>query len=169
MTEAENRRFEMTNGLAAAADFSREPQAHSTLDVLGVTHIYKVTGAESGGSLSVWEAVIPPGAGAPPHTHSREDEAFYVLSGNILVEREREPAPLTVGPGGFFFGARGRYHAFRNVGNETARVLILCTPSCGPDQMFAEFESATGDGMPDPGKLIAIASKYGVTIEPGSA
>jgi uncharacterized cupin superfamily protein len=29
----------------------------------------------------LWEAVVPPGAGAPPHTHTREDEAFYVLSG----------------------------------------------------------------------------------------
>jgi quercetin dioxygenase-like cupin family protein len=169
MTEAENRRFEMTNGLAAAADFSREPQAHSTLDVLGVTHIYKVTGAESGGSLSVWEAVIPPGAGAPPHTHSREDEAFYVLSGDILVEREGEAAPLTIGPGDFFFGARGRYHAFRNVGDATARVLMLCTPSCGLDQMFAEFETATRGCMPDLRKLVAIACTYGVTIKPPSA
>lgn len=53
----------MTNSLAAATALSREPEAGSTLNVLGVTHIYKVTGAETGGSLSFWEAVIPPGAG----------------------------------------------------------------------------------------------------------
>jgi quercetin dioxygenase-like cupin family protein len=159
----------MTNSLAAATALSRKPEAGSTLNVLGVTHIYKIAGAETGGSLSFWEAVIPPGAGAPPHTHSREDEAFYVLSGEILIEREGEPERLHAGPGGFFFGARGRYHAFRNVGDETARVLILSTPSCGIDQMFAEFETATHGGMPDPGKLVAIASKYGVTIKPPSA
>jgi len=159
----------MSNNLAAATALSPEPHAGSTLNVLGVTHIYKVTGAETGGSLSFWEAVIPPGAGAPPHTHSREDEAFYVLRGEILIEREGAPAPLTVGQGGFFFGARGRYHAFRNAGNETARVLMLSTPSCGLDQMFAEFEAASSGGMPDLGKLVAIASKYGVTIKPPSA
>ncbi|WGR92249.1 cupin domain-containing protein [Bradyrhizobium sp. ISRA443] len=159
----------MTNSLAAATALSREPEAGSTLNVLGVTHIYKVTGAETGGSLSFWEAIIPPGAGAPLHTHSREDEAFYVLSGEILIEREGEAAPLTVGPGDFFFGARGRYHAFRNVGDETARVLMLSTPSCGLDQMFADLETATRGGMPDPPRLVAIASKYGVTIKPPSA
>jgi hypothetical protein len=79
------------------------------------------------------------------------------------------PAPLRAGPGDFFFGARGRYHAFRNAGDETARVLILCTPSCGLDQMFAEFETAADGGMPDRGKLVAIASKYGVTIKPPPA
>src|SRR3569833_4597714 len=85
----------MSNNLAAATALSPEPHAGSTLNVLGVTQIYKVTGAETGGSLSFWEAVIPPGAGAPPHTHSREHEAFYVLRGEILIEREGAPAPLT--------------------------------------------------------------------------
>ena len=28
------------------------------------------------------EAIVPPGHGPPPHIHSREDEAFYVLEGN---------------------------------------------------------------------------------------
>jgi uncharacterized cupin superfamily protein len=28
----------------------------------------------------------PPGAGARPHTHSREEEAFYVLSGELVIE-----------------------------------------------------------------------------------
>jgi hypothetical protein len=36
--------------------------------------------------------------------------------------------------------------------------------------MFAEFEAASSGGsMPDLGKLVAIASKYGVTIKPPSA
>jgi mannose-6-phosphate isomerase-like protein (cupin superfamily) len=159
----------MSNSLAAAEPFSHEPRAGSTLNVLGVTHIYKVTGAETGGSLSFWEAVIPPGAGAPPHTHTREDEAFYVLSGDILIEHEGEAVPVRVGPGGFFFGRRGRYHAFRNAGDETARVLVVSSPSCGLDQMFAELEAVCRGGMPDLGKLGAIASKYGVAIKPPSS
>lgn len=155
--------------VGAAEPFVREPAAGSTLNVLGVTHIYKATGAETSGSFSLWEAVVPPGAGAPPHTHAREDEAFYVLSGELIIEFEDEPAPRRVAPGGFFFGARGRRHSFRNVGNKPARVLILSAPSCGLDQMFAELEAATAAGMPEFGKLVAIAGKYGVTIEPPTA
>ncbi|RRI02064.1 cupin domain-containing protein [Mesorhizobium tamadayense] len=154
---------------ATAEPFVRQPAVGSTLNVLGVTHIYKATGAETAGSFSLWEDVVPPGAGAPPHTHAREDEAFYVLSGEIQIEFEGEPAPRRVGPGGFFYGARHRRHGYRNVGDQPARVLVLCTPSCGLDQMFAELEAATISGMPEMAKLAAITAKYGVTMGPPAA
>jgi len=153
----------------AVEPFVREPAAGSTLNVLGVTHIYKATGTETAGAFSLWEDVVPPGAGAPPHTHAREDEAFYVLSGEIQVEFEGQPAPHRVGPGGFFFGARHRRHGYRNVGDLPARVLVLCTPSFGLDQMFAELDAAGAAGMPEFSKLTAIAARYGVTIEPPPA
>jgi quercetin dioxygenase-like cupin family protein len=153
----------------AVQPFVREPGAGSTLNVLGTTHIYKATAVETGGSFSLWEAVFPPGAGAPPHTHAREDEAFFVLAGELLIEFEGEPAPRRVAPGGFFFGARGRRHAVRNVGDKPARVLILSAPSCGLDQMFGELDAASAAGMPEFAKLTAIAAKYGVTIEPTAA
>ena len=40
----------MNAKVAAAQSFVREPAAGSTLNVLGVTHIYKATAAETGGS-----------------------------------------------------------------------------------------------------------------------
>jgi quercetin dioxygenase-like cupin family protein len=162
----------MDTTLAATAPFVRDPGAGSTLNVLGVTHIYKATAAETAGSFSLWEAVFPPGTGAPPHTHTREDEAFYVLSGELVIEFEGEPAPRSVGPGGFFFGARDQRHAIHNVGDQPARVLILSAPSCGLDQMFAELDAATAAGIPDSGRLAAVAAitaKYGVILEPPTA
>src|SRR5262245_27375006 len=129
----------MNTNASVAEPFVRAPAAGSMLNVLGVTHIYMATGADTAGSFSFWEDVVPPGAGAPPHTHEREDEAFYVLSGELMLEFEGEIAPRRIGPGGFFFGARRRRHGYRNVSDQTARVLVLCTPSCGLDQMFAEL------------------------------
>ena len=58
----------MDSKATATEPFVREPGAGSTLNVLGVTHIYKATGAETAGSFSLWEAVFPPGGGSPPHT-----------------------------------------------------------------------------------------------------
>lgn len=150
---------------AATRSFVRAPTAGSKLNVLGVIHTYKATAAETGGSFSLWEAVVPPGAGAPPHTHTREDEAFYVLSGEITIESEDEAAPRRVAPGGFFFGARNRRHAFRNTGDEPAQVLILSAPSCGLDEMFGEIDAAMAGGAPDVSRLVAICAKYGVVIE----
>jgi mannose-6-phosphate isomerase-like protein (cupin superfamily) len=156
----------MDTNITAAESFVRAPAAGSTHNVLGVIHTYKATAAETGGSFSLWEAVVPPGAGAPSHTHEREDEAFYVLNGEIVIEFEGEPAPRRIGPGGFFFGARGRRHAFRNTGDQPARVLIPCAPSVGLDQMFAELDAAAAKGMPDVGTLAAITAKFGVIVEP---
>jgi quercetin dioxygenase-like cupin family protein len=146
--------------------FVRDPAAGTAHEVLGVTHMYKATGAETGGSFSLWETVVPPGAGAPPHTHEHEDEAFYMLGGELLIDFEGEPVSRCVGPGSFFFGARRRRHAFLNVSDQIARVLVLSAPSCGLDQMFAELEAATAAGVRDIEKLAAITAHYGVTIEP---
>src|SRR5437764_13252856 len=154
---------------AATTPFVREPGAGSTLDVLGVTHIYKATAAETGGLFSLWESVVPPGGGAPPHTHAREDESFYVLSGELLVEFEDEPAPHRVSAGSFIFRARRRRHGYRNVSGQPARLLVLSVPSVGLDRMFAELDAATAAGRPEMAGLAAISAKYGVTLEPATA
>jgi quercetin dioxygenase-like cupin family protein len=146
--------------------FVRAPGAGSTLNIMGVTHIYKATAAETGGSFSLWEAVFPPGAGAPPHTHTREDEAFFVLEGELVFDSEGEATPRSVGASGFFFGARGRRHAVRNAAVKPARALILSAPSVGLDQMFAELDSASAAVMPGFAIIAAITAKYGVTIDP---
>lgn len=151
---------------AAPRPFVRAPGAGATLDVLGLTHIYKATAAETGGAFSLWEAVVPPGHGAPPHTHAHEDESFYVLSGEIVIEFEGDTAPHRAAAGAFFFGARGRRHVFRNVGDVPARLLILSTPSVGLDRMFGEIDAATAAGTPDLAKIAAITARYGVAIEP---
>jgi mannose-6-phosphate isomerase-like protein (cupin superfamily) len=44
----------------------------------------KASGRSTGGSLTVIEATID--GGPPRHTHSREDESFYVLTGVLDVE-----------------------------------------------------------------------------------
>src|SRR5258707_5808666 len=40
-----------------------------------------------------------PGSGVPPHTHAHEDEAFYVLAGEIILDSADRPAPLRLGAG----------------------------------------------------------------------
>src|SRR5262245_25748518 len=86
----------------------RALRAGPTLDVLGVTHSYKAMADDTGRQFSVWESIVPPGRGAPPHTHTREDEAFYVLSGEVLVEVEGTADPLRLDAGAFLFAPRHR-------------------------------------------------------------
>ena len=64
----------------------------------------------------------------PFHLHPNEDEAIYVLEGELLVDIEGEQH--RVRQGGFFFAPRGVPHAFM-VTSETAHVLALQTPGTG--------------------------------------
>ncbi len=159
----------MESKVAAPQPFVRAPAAGSTLNVLGVTHIYKATAAETGGSFSLWEAVFPPGKGAPPHTHGREDEAFYVLSGELVIELGDKPASHRLR--GWLSSLVRAAGAMLSATSVMSRPVCLSSarPGCGLDQMFSELDEATARGMPDFATLTAICARYGVAIEPGQA
>jgi len=152
----------MTAQSTEPVPFVRQAGEGQTHNVLGVTHVYKAMTTETGGAFSIWEAIIPPGHGAPPHTHGREDEAFYVLSGELTLELEGEP--VRAGPGAFFFGRRGRRHGFRNTTHQDVRALILSTPGAGLERMFGELDAASAAGMPPMETIMAITARADVAI-----
>src|SRR3954469_5131690 len=96
------------------------------------------------GAIAPVEVQVPPGGGPPPHIHRREDEAFYVLEGELLFHVDGRS--IAVGAGFWVTLARGSLHHFKNVGNRTARMLILVTPS-GLERFFEEVgRTADDDG-----------------------
>ena len=44
-----------------------------------------LAGADTGGAYCLLEVSLAPGMGVPRHTHTREDEAYYVLAGELEV------------------------------------------------------------------------------------
>ena len=61
----------------------KQPGAGRTVAVVGDVYRFLVTGDETNGKYALWEAIVPPGGGPPPHVHSREEEGFYILAGEI--------------------------------------------------------------------------------------
>jgi len=57
-----------------------------TIAVVGDVYRFLVTGDETGGKYAIWEAIVLPGGGPPPHVHSREEEGFYILEGQITFQ-----------------------------------------------------------------------------------
>jgi hypothetical protein len=51
--------------------------------VVGDRYTFKLTGEETNGAFSLFEFVVPPDSGSPPHRHTREDETFYIVSGSM--------------------------------------------------------------------------------------
>jgi quercetin dioxygenase-like cupin family protein len=105
---------------------------------------FKVRGEQTGGALTAFENVIPPGEGPPLHSHDGEDESWYVLAGELdfKLGADIRRAPT----GSFVFVPRGTPHCFVNVGAEPARILVLFTPS-GMERFFDAF---AGLQTPDP-------------------
>jgi quercetin dioxygenase-like cupin family protein len=97
---------------------------------------YKATGAETGGGLTVAEVRAPRGAGSPRHRHHNEDEAWYVMEGELTFWLGDEVR--TAGAGDFVFGPRHVEHRFR-VDSDEACFLLLLTPAG-----FEEFTRACG-------------------------
>jgi hypothetical protein len=56
----------------------RKPGEGRTIAVVGDVYRFLATGAETNGKYALWEAIVLPGGGPPPHVHSREEEGFYI-------------------------------------------------------------------------------------------
>jgi quercetin dioxygenase-like cupin family protein len=117
-------------------------------------------GEQTGGKLTMWTEVTPPGNGPPPHYHLNEDESFHVLEGRVafLVNGQWHE----VGPGGAAHMPRNVVHAFKNVGDRPSRMLVMTTPS-GFEKFFAccgeEFAKAGG---PDMSRIVQIGVEHGI-------
>jgi quercetin dioxygenase-like cupin family protein len=150
----------------------RNPGDGRMAGVAGDIYTIKVSGSETSGSVALIEAIVPPGGGPPPHRHSREDETFYILDGELEIVADGEKA--TAGTGATVLLPKGSVHQFKNTGKTAARMLILVAPA-GLEEFFAEVSQEPGtfseDNPPaiDPSqieKMLALAPEYGLEIIP---
>ena len=139
-----------------------------TIAVVGDVYRFLATGEETNGKYAIWEAIVPPGGGPPPHIHSREEEGFYILEGEMTFQIGDERIVAT--PGMFANMPVGTPHSFKNESGKTAKMLISVAPA-GMEKMFLEVgtpialgEQAQPPSMDEIGKLLAAAPKYGLEI-----
>ena len=106
------------------------------------------TDATTDGRSTTFEELCPPGVVAPPHVHDDEEEAFFVLEGNLvfLLDEQEIEAP----PGTYIHIAPGTVHGFR-CDSEVGRVFNTLVPG-GFDHGISEHGvPAPRVVMPPPG------------------
>jgi len=117
--------------------------------------------ADTGGAYTWWIDEPPAGVGPPRHVHSREEEGFYVIDGEVVFQAGNMKA--TAGPGTFIALPAGIPHGWVN-GKTQAR-LITFTAEAGNEGFFLELggeKKGPRQVMPV-GEINRLSERYGVT------
>ncbi len=131
---------------------------------LGLPTLMRAAKATTNGAFGLVEHLeMPIGFASPYHTHHNEDEAFYVLEGELaFVCGEKW---LKGGPGTFVFGPREIAHGFKVIGHKPARILLMCTPG-GFEQFVLDLgvPITAAPAPPDMQKLMETAAKFNINV-----
>lgn len=83
--------------------------------------------------LTVIEEEMPPGTAEIPHLHEIATQVFYGLTGQLTLTLAGVTQHL--GPGDALRIPPGSAHQVRNPGPDTARFLVISTPSTAEDRI----------------------------------
>src|SRR4028118_1746717 len=151
----------------------RPAEGRRSLRVFGELVTCKVTGDQTGGAYSLFEATTQPGTGPPPHVHHREDESFYILKGEyeFLVGGDA----LKAEAGSLLYVPKGTLHTHRNVGEGAGRMLATPTPGGLYERFFEEAgmpvdgdggQPFTGERPESVERIVEVAAEHGTEIPP---
>lgn len=128
------------------------PQSDADLPHLAlVGDIYTIllSGEQTDGRYCLIEMRVPPGGGPPPHRHDFE-EMFTILEGQIRFTFRGTETMLSAGETVNI--PANAPHFFRNVSEEPARMLCMCTPA-GQEEYFVKIASPVASAASTPPEL----------------
>ena len=124
---------------------------------------FKATADSTGGAFTLIDEIAGPGRQSPPHIHHAEDEAFWIIEGEVTFACGDQTH--VAGPGSFVFLPRDIQHNFRVTSEIAARMLLWISPA-GLEGFFKEMgepgtiDQVPAQSAPDIPKLLALGAKY---------
>ncbi len=105
-----------------------------------------LSGKQTNGTQAIFEDIVEPGVGPGRHIHHHQDETFFFLEGEFIAEVGGKMFEFK--PGDIAFIPKGTVHAFKNVGDTSARLRYIFSPAQTIEEMFREFyERSKGGGL----------------------
>ncbi|MFE6679382.1 cupin domain-containing protein [Streptomyces sp. NPDC057729] len=117
--------------------------------LLDILWLVLASGEDTNGEYSVIEQFMPVGSGPPSHIHPFEDEAFYVLSGEMTAIIGGQKAVL--GPGSLGHLPRNVMHEFKVTETEVCHCLNYYTPAGFEQAILGCSRPAERRKLPPPG------------------
>jgi len=142
------------------------PELNNSFWYIGHLISILISSKDTGGSFSLIHGYEIQGLEPPPHTHTKEDESFYIMDGEINYTVGNQV--FIAKTGNWVFLPRNIQHSF-NVVSEKAEVLIHLSPG-GFEEYFKEMSEPAKElsipprpqGPPDVKRIIETASHYGI-------
>ncbi len=136
--------------------FRRQREIQFTRSVTDI----KVSTLDTDGGLSVAEITYAHKGGPPRHLHHEQDEWFYVVEGEYVIEVGEERYEL--GPGDSVLAPRKVAHVWAYVGEGTGRLIAALQPAGEIEAFFDEL--ATLGSTPDREVLQRTFSSHGMEL-----
>jgi quercetin dioxygenase-like cupin family protein len=159
------RKENMTTQSIAVKSFAlsaQEGRTEQPLNIIGAEMLAKLTNDDTDGAVAIFQQNVPPMSGPPLHRHSREDEWFYVLEGQITIQVDGQQTILRAGSSAF--APRGTAHTYQNFGPAPARHLVMVTPG-GFQRFFEELTLLNrGPAAPDLVRVEKLMNEHGVEL-----
>lgn len=122
--------------------------------------LVKVRSSQLGGDFSIMQATVEPHQLLAPHTHQHEDQAVFVIEGELEFEVGGEGGTrFTARKGAYVIKPRQVMHCFWNNTDHTVHYIELS----GRDG-FEGFVDSTADGAVK--AAVKAEEDYGVTFHP---
>jgi mannose-6-phosphate isomerase-like protein (cupin superfamily) len=138
-------RYTAEHGLAGAARFAPADAPQDLVNPRGGGVAYLAPASLTGGDYGLFRWDMGPQPSGPDlHFHRTMSEAFFVLTGTVLL---RDGArTVEAGPGDFLYVPPGGVHGFRNESGAPASMLMLFAPGAPRETYFEELAEVARSG-----------------------
>ena len=101
--------------------FKSSPSPENTRAIPGAVFHFLAMGNETNGNHSLIKITVQRGAEPPAHTHSREDESYFILAGSITYTIGEDL--ITVNEGEYVYLPKNVPHKFEVVSEKESFIL----------------------------------------------
>jgi quercetin dioxygenase-like cupin family protein len=113
--------------------------------IMGGRFDLKVSSRDTGGDLCIYDTVRESKGGPALHRHHLQDEWFYVIRGEFIVQVGDDT--LDLHPGDSAFAPRKIPHAFAKISDGEGQLLVLFQPAGTMEDFFLQM-AKLGKGVP---------------------
>jgi quercetin dioxygenase-like cupin family protein len=131
------------------------------LQVLSDRVCIKLKSTDSLSSMAVVTVDVPPNGFVPPHTHTKEEESYYMLEGSMIMYLDG--GEFMIEPGDFVHVPARTTHGYKNNSDQFVKFLAWAVGG-KIDEFFIELSEKIRDLPDDLAKMPAILEKHGIQM-----